>query len=90
VVEIQRSITSHASVDILVETFDFKHVDSHVSFSLVVWQVRLVQHSPMERSFHVFYQILAGCSEEEREAWEMTRVEDYQCVMQRGTVIQAC
>lgn len=52
-------------------------------------KVRLVSHAPLERSFHCFYQLLAGATEKERESWQLADVsiEEFHYVLQRGTSV---
>lgn len=40
-------------------------------------KVRLVSQQPRERNYHIFYFMLAGCSEAERQAWGLGRPEHY-------------
>jgi myosin heavy subunit len=48
-------------------------------------QVRLVKQQKGERSFHVFYQLLAGSSPEERAARRLTRAEEFRLTNQGDT-----
>ena len=34
---------------------------------------RVVGQTPGEQNFHVFYQMLNGCSEEEQKAWHVSK-----------------
>ena len=47
-------------------------------------KVRLVTQQKGERNFHIMYQLIAGCSFEEREAWQLVSAEDYWCCNQGG------
>ncbi|CAM9224876.1 unnamed protein product [Chrysoparadoxa australica] len=56
-------------------------------------KIRLVHQSEQERNFHIFYLMLAGCAEEERERWHLNpdpRVYNYinqsQCYHRRDGV----
>jgi myosin V len=45
-------------------------------------RVRLVAQQQGERNFHVMYQLLAGCSSDERNEWHLTCAEEYWCCNQ--------
>ena len=47
-------------------------------------RVRLAAQQLGERNFHVMYQLLAGCSAEERKTWRLQSAEDYWCCNQGG------
>ena len=47
-------------------------------------KVRLVTQQKGERNFHIMYQLIAGCSMEERSAWQLGSAEDYWCCNQGG------
>ena len=40
-------------------------------------KVRLAAQQLGERSFHIMYQLIAGCTDEEREKWKLTSAHDY-------------
>jgi myosin heavy subunit len=44
--------------------------------------VRVVNQQPGERNFHIFYQVIAGADEKEKERWRLTRAEDYHYINQ--------
>lgn len=46
--------------------------------------VRVVKQLVKERNFHIFYQLVAGASEEERSRWAVSNVEDYFYTNQGG------
>lgn len=47
-------------------------------------KVRLPTQQPGERNFHVFYQMAAGASEEERKLWHLGPLQDYLYTNQGG------
>ncbi|KAK9463558.1 P-loop containing nucleoside triphosphate hydrolase protein, partial [Lipomyces oligophaga] len=48
---------------------------------------RLVFQPPNERNYHIFYQLCAGASDEEREAFSLLPVEEFQYLRQGGDPI---
>jgi myosin V len=50
-------------------------------------RVRLVAQQQGERNFHVMYQLLAGCSSDERSAWQLTCAQDYWCCNQGSVFV---
>lgn len=45
-------------------------------------QVRVTTVGPGERTYHSFYQMLAGASDAEREAWQLRGAPDYRALSQ--------
>jgi len=42
---------------------------------------RLIFQAENERNYHVFYQMLAGLSPEEKKKFKLGNAQDYKCVM---------
>ena len=47
-------------------------------------KVRLPSQQQGERNFHIFYQLAAGCSDEERARWGLRPIEQYEYLLQGG------
>jgi myosin heavy subunit len=47
-------------------------------------QSRVVYQTPGERSFHIFYDLLAGASEAERNEWQLYPPEQFHYLNQSG------
>lgn len=43
---------------------------------------RIVTQAATERNYHIFYQLCAGASDEEKEKWKLGKAEDYRYLNQ--------
>lgn len=53
------------------------HIEGASINDFLLEKIRIVQQAPDERNYHIFYNLLAGASKEQKKEWFLTKPQDY-------------